>query len=218
MLAQLKRYGKKIIFVRHGESIGNARGLADNSLAVMPNHRFPLTAIGRNQARHCGEVLKSLGIVWDQAFYSSYLRPEETYQEIAEAYNPCQPKPIMDPRLDEWWRGIWHTMSKADIVRLYPLEEQIQKREGWYHYRAPGGQSGPDVELQIRSFLSDFMQGYYKDFRTIFIAGHGKWGILFWRLMVGATVAEAEERMKNNPFGNCSVTVFGDSIREIAIQ
>ncbi|MFA5124671.1 MAG: hypothetical protein WC473_02500 [Patescibacteria group bacterium] len=43
MLGQLKSHFKKIIFVRHGESIGNARGLDDNSLTVMPNHQFPLT-------------------------------------------------------------------------------------------------------------------------------------------------------------------------------
>lgn len=217
MLKQLKKHGKKIIFVRHAESIGNARGLDDESLVELPNHRFPITVpVGRNQGHHCGEVLKAHKVYWDQAFYSTFLRPQETWQEITSVYNPSFLKPIMDPRLDEWWRGIWHTMNKADIARLYPLEAQIQKREGWYHYRAPGGQSGPDVELQIRSFLNDFLYGCYQSFRHILIVGHGKWAILFWRLMTGASIEETAQRLKTNPFGNCSITIFDGTVREIA--
>ncbi|MFA6228413.1 MAG: histidine phosphatase family protein [Patescibacteria group bacterium] len=208
MLQQLKDSGKKIIFVRHGESIGNAKGLDDESLVELPNHRFPLTLNGQNQAHHAGRALKIVGLSWEQAFFSSYLRTEQTLQGITEVYNPCGLKPIMDSRLDEWWRGIWHTMSKADIVRLYPLEEQIQKREGWYHYRAPGGQSGPDVELQIRSFLNDFFYGCYSGFKTILVVGHGKWGILFWRLIMDVTIDKAKERLQLMPFGNCHISIF----------
>lgn len=213
MLKQLQKYHKRIIFVRHGESVGNARGLDDNSLADTPNHRFPLTQVGYQQACLCGRILRSKGIIWDRAFISSYTRTEQTHDGINVGLIVC--KPIMDPRLDEWWRGIWHTMTKADIARLYPLEAQIQKREGWYHYRAPGGQSGPDVELQIRSFLSDFLFGCYSSWGDILLVGHGKWAILFWRIMTGSTVEQAAQRLKDKPFGNCSITIFGSKVTEI---
>lgn len=208
MIERLGRLGKKIIFVRHGESIGNAIGLDDKSLSDTANHRFDLTQLGREQARNAAKELEMRGLVWDRAFYSSYYRTKATWQEINSVYPCCAAKPNMDARLDEWWRGIWHTMSKEDIARLYPLEEKIKQREGWYNYRAPGGQSGPDVELQIRSFLSDFMFGCYRDVPNILIVGHGKWAILFWRIIMGASVDEAEHRMKISPFGNCSIAIF----------
>jgi broad specificity phosphatase PhoE len=214
-LREMRKLQRRIIFVRHGESEGNARGMDNSSLVDLPNHQFSLTERGREQARQVGRALLESGATWDHVFISTYRRTAQTWEQIRLVFEEERGRkslfasdPTMDARLDEWWRGIWHTMSKDDIAKYYPLEEKIQQREDWYHYRAPGGQSGPDVELQIRSFLNDFFSGVYRDLGTILIIGHGKWEILFWRLMMGATIEEAKERWQTNPFTNCSVTFF----------
>ncbi|MDO8669022.1 MAG: histidine phosphatase family protein [Candidatus Buchananbacteria bacterium] len=214
MLNILQSKGKKIIFVRHGESEGNAKGLDDSSLIDVPNYGFVLSERGYEQARLAGGKLRELGLSWDRAFISTYLRTRQTWWGINDAYPICSHAPIIDSRLNEWWRGIWHTMNRTDIDKYYPLEDHIKAREGWYHYRAPGGQSGQDVELQIYSFLSDFMYGPYKKFKKILIVGHGQWAILFWRILTGATVEEAENRKKFKPFGNCSITIFDNCLIE----
>jgi len=204
---QLGLKSKSIIFVRHGQSIGNVRGLDDESLVDTPNYLFGISEQGQFESRQAGEILRNLKLSWDQSFISTYLRTKQTWDGMKSVFPTGLAEPIIDSRLNEWWRGIWHTMNKDDIVKYFPLEFGISKREGWYHYRAPGGQAGQDVELQIYSFLTDFVSGTYSDAKTILVVGHGKWAILFWRIMTGATVDEAEEKLKNNPFGNCSITI-----------
>lgn len=206
MIRQLGIKNKKIIFIRHGQSLGNARGLDDESLVDTPNYLFGLSDQGKIEASQAGQRLLDLGLSWDQSFISTYLRTQETFKFIN---NVCKStnEPIIDSRLNEWWRGIWHTMNKDDVYKYFPMEKEIAKREGWYHYRAPGGQAGQDVELQIYSFLNDFIYGTYSDLPTILVLGHGKWAILFWRIITGTTVDEAEKKLKSDPFGNCSISI-----------
>lgn len=171
---------KKIYFVRHAESIGNKLGLDDNSLENIPNHQFNLSEKGKKQAKELGEYLQESGILEDvKIFYSKFLRTKET-MDIALSVNKNTSNiyKIQDFRLDEWWKGIFHSMTKEEIRKYYPLEPKIRDREGWYQYRPPQGESGKDVELRIYNFLVDNKSNYavFRDDleKNWLIFGHGR--------------------------------------------
>ena len=191
---------KQIVIVRHAESEGNAKKADDNSMTEVANHQFSLTVAGQEQALTTGEHLR-VNYEFDAFFVSTF---ERTQQSFALMFPEV--KPIVDSRLDEFWRGIWHTMSEEEAVQAYPQEVRIKEREGLYHYRAPGGQNGQDVDLMIYSFLSDLRELYAN--KRLLIVGHGTWMIFFWRIMRGLSIKEAEARYKSNKYHNASVTVF----------
>ena len=71
--------GHQIIFLRHGQSLGNAQdrfqGQAD----------FPLTEDGRNQAAALARRWQADGVTFDQAVSSPLLRARETVEIICSA-------------------------------------------------------------------------------------------------------------------------------------
>ena len=187
----------EIVFCRHGESIGNARGKNDNSIEHTPNHRFNLTSTGKNQALSAGYFLNTYAPHgFDDYYVSTFLRAQETFKLLGLKDNP---EPFEDPRLDEYWRDIFHSMSEADVAVFYPIEHAIAEREGWYHYRPPQGEAQKDVELRILSFLSSL-----SPCKRIFICGHGQWFCFFERILCGKS---RNETRRNSPT-NCSVVSF----------
>src|SRR3989338_5658720 len=90
----------EIVFCRHGESIGNARGKNDNSIEHTPNHRFNLTSAGKNQALSAGRFLSTCAPHgFDEYYVSTFLRAQETFKLLDLKGNP---EPFEDPRLDEY--------------------------------------------------------------------------------------------------------------------
>ena len=166
----VRRSIRTVYTVRHGESEGNARGLDDESLQHQANHRFPLTERGKEEiGLTAGYILENRLISQETGIYTSgFYRAQQSMQIIVGAQENRDCKVIEDPRLDEWWKGIFHSLPKATVSESYPHEKVIQEREGWHHYRPPQGQSGKDVETNLLSFLSDVEQS------EIFLVGHGR--------------------------------------------
>ena len=191
----------QIVIVRHAESEGNAKSPDDTSFDNKANHSFALTETGRKQAQKTGEYIRAKYGSFDGYICSTFCRTQETLSLIY----PNVVRTI-DSRLDEFWRGIWHTMSAEDVAKFYPQEVEIKNREGWYHYRAFGGQNGQDVELMIYSFLTHLREFYAG--KKVFIVGHGTWMIFLWRVLCNLSIAEAESKYKINKYKNASVTVF----------
>lgn len=191
----------QIVIVRHAESEGNLKPSNDASFRNKANHNFSLTDKGRKQAKITGDYLKAKYGRFDAYICSTFNRTQETLSVMYPGIIP-----VIDSRLDEMWRGIWHTMTEEEVTKYYPEERRIWDREGWYHYRAPGGQSGQDVELIIYSFLyhlREFFGG-----KRILVVGHGTWMIFLWRIIFNHSVAEAEAKYKNDKYKNASVTVL----------
>lgn len=158
-----------IYTVRHGQSIGNARGMDDESLANLPNHQFPLTELGNAQIALSAKFIYDERIIKkDTGLYTSnFLRAQESMEGILRNYEGCF-EVTVDPRLDEWWKGIFHSLSREEISKHYPIEEHISKREGWHQYKPLQGQAGKDVEINLIAFLNCIPE------KEIVIAGHGK--------------------------------------------
>ncbi len=168
---------QRIYFCRHGQSIGNARGLNDASLASLANHRFPLTEKGLSQAQQLGRYVADAQVFAEcsELAVSTFLRAEQTLNAILDENATALPI-LQDARLDEWWKGIFHSMDQQERELRYPAEDTICAREGWYQYRAPQGEAGKDVEIRLRSFLQD-VRG------VPFIVAHGQVGAFLDRLL-----------------------------------
>ncbi len=181
---------QSIVFCRHAESVGNARGLDDNSTRDIANHEFGLSPVGFNQVPQTREFLRSSFPGGFAEYYvSSFLRTQITLKGLfGETKIPFE-----DPRLDEWWKGIFHSLSKAEIAEHYPAEHAVLEREGWYHYRPPQGEAGKDVEVRILSFLNSLTP-----VESIFICGHGRWFSYFERLLLQRSREETSQKAPDN--------------------
>lgn len=192
---------RRIVMARHGESEGNAKGLDDCSFRDHPNHRFALTDRGRAQACKVGELLRVRYGTFHVHRVSSYARTQQSH-ELAFPGVSYE----IDSRMDELWRGIYHTMISEDRLINFPREDRIKQREGWYHYRPPGGQNGPDVELQIHSLLLDLRLNNAGE--DVFLSAHGSWMILFNRLVMRKTSEEAEDWHREKHYPNSAIAEY----------
>lgn len=202
---------KRIVLVRHGESEGNVRSPDDISFDDKANHAFVLTEKGKEQARLTGVYLRRKYGNFNSYFCSTFRRTQET---LSLMYSEAEP--IIDSRLNELWRGIWHTMPKEKVLALYPEEISIRKREGEYHYRPPGGQSCQDVEMMIHSLIHSLRVDHPN--RDVLISAHGIWMLMFWRIILNRPPSEFELRYEKHRYKNCALSVYerdGKSLRLI---
>ncbi|MGV8086165.1 MAG: histidine phosphatase family protein [Candidatus Woesearchaeota archaeon] len=178
----LEELPQKIYFFRHAESIGNALGLDDVSLQDLPNHRFPLTSKGISQANLLANYFDQNKIFTDveEIYVSNFLRPQQTL-EILMNKNNITSRVYEDSRLDEWWKGIFHSLTTEELITNYPIEKKIMEREGWHHYRPPQGESGKDVEIRLVSFLENLRY-------NSLISSHGRIGGFMKRILCGEPV------------------------------
>lgn len=91
---------RKILLVRHGESMGNC----DESLFErLPDYKVPLSSVGRLQAFEAGPKLRAQCRASDRVvFYTSpYLRARETYDGIVTAFEDLETVRFEEPRLRE---------------------------------------------------------------------------------------------------------------------
>lgn len=196
---------KNLLFVRHAQSIGNVMTQDERAVCGIPNKDYPLTDVGKQQAMLTGKFFKEKfrSNPPDIFFHSTFLRTRMTMDVILQEMQ-ITPKivPVINPLLDEKWDGIFHELSKSDIEKLYPEQIKLRKQEGYYH-RAPRGESGPDVEVRIKKFISDpNLTG-----KNIFIVGHGRWFMILQKILHNLTAEDFLE-LKKKGLPNCSVIEY----------
>lgn len=192
----------RLVLVRHAESEGNVRSPDERASYEVPTHMYGLTERGREQARITGQYLHER---WPGDFDVIYASYYTRAQETARIMFPGR-KIYEDARLAEAQRGIYHAMTREDLNKFWPDEVKRKDREGLYHYRAPGGENWPDVELRIHSFLGTLARDYSD--RNLCIVVHGFWLILFQKLIDHFSVDEALDRYKRGTVENASVTIY----------
>lgn len=197
-----------LFFLRHAESTGNKMSADERALSKTHNRDFPLTAKGREQARIVGEYLEEkFGTKqFNWVFESDFIRSRETLDIVLSQLSMRPKMRYTDARLNEKWDGIFHELTKAEIEERYPEQLRLKERAGNYFYCAPGGESFPDVELRIRSFLDEYQQRIFFAKNTL-IVGHGRWFLALQRLLLDQSEQEMM-KLYNQPVENCSLTIF----------
>ena len=131
---------RKIILVRHGESESNVN---KEILMTVPNHKVPLTDLGRRQASDLGRSLVEWGIVNAHFIVSTHLRTRQTASLIQE--HVCTRSIKFSPLIREIDVGNFI----SDIASI----NRERKIIGNYHYRFPNGESGADLVMRVQHFL-----------------------------------------------------------------
>ncbi|MEX0918494.1 MAG: histidine phosphatase family protein [Candidatus Paceibacterota bacterium] len=202
-----------LVFVRHGESSGNVMIRNGQFDPGTPNHEYPLTEKGVEQARFAGQFLAERfarpEFYFSTALTSDLLRATMTTDiilSIMRGVGPAPNKCLADSRLNEKWDGIFHDLGDRKVKELYPDQVRMRQKNGYWLYRAPGGENCPDVELRIRSFLRD----YWDDMtcRHLLIVGHGRWFLIFQKLFHSWSVGRFLEEKDKANCHNCSVFVY----------
>ncbi|KAG9154671.1 hypothetical protein Leryth_025285 [Lithospermum erythrorhizon] len=146
---QKKSLPKRIILIRHGESLGN---VDEKIFGITSDYKIPLTPSGMKQAEKAGKQI--LNIVsesrdWNVYFYvSPYCRTRETLKGIGKAFPKNRVIGVKEEcRVREQDFG-----NFQDFEKMKELKE-IRNRYGTFFYRFPEGESGADVFDRVSSFL-----------------------------------------------------------------
>jgi broad specificity phosphatase PhoE len=211
---------KRIILIRHGESESNVdKGV----LHTKPDFAVNLTYDGQAQAQAAGKVVRALcdevessppvSLVddvdhprsdYDCWFYRSpYYRTRQTYDMIAQAFDPARIKLYEDPRLREQE----HTPR---ILRGHDdraTTEQERDDYGHFYYQFEGGESCANVYDRVSDFLGTLYRDFEKeDFPTAAcIVSHGMTNRVLLMRWLKYTVEEFE--FLRNPH-NCGMYIL----------
>lgn len=166
------RLPKRILLVRHGQSLGN---VDEEAYHTIPDWLIPITEIGENQARDMGQKIKALiGNEPIYIYYSPYLRTRQTMINMMEA---LQDNPIYGVREEP-------RMTEQQFGNFQNKEMENYKKEknsfGRFYYRFPDGESGLDVYNRVTSFIGSLFREWYshtsdEEFRdtNVIIVTHG---------------------------------------------
>ena len=123
-----------IYLVRHGQTEFNAVGRLQGHVDS------PLTAVGHDQARRMGEVLRALVDPGDLAILSNPLgRARHSADLIAQAVG-FQGEVLWDPDLMEIGMGSWDGLTGPEIDQAWPAARDRRSQDDWY-YHSPDGET-----------------------------------------------------------------------------
>lgn len=137
----------EILVLRHGQTEWNKARRHQGQLDS------PLTALGLAQAADQGRILARLDVGGFAAYASPQLRAARTADIALSAIGMSA---CLDPRLKEVAFGAWEGRTAEEIAADRPghLDEVAADTFG-IHFRAPGGETLPQMESRCAAFLDD---------------------------------------------------------------
>ncbi len=120
----------KIVFLRHGESVWNKKGLFTGWTDVNLSKR------GREEARRAGQELKKGGFVFDLAYTSLLKRAANTLKIVLEELSETKLPVKTDWRLNERHYGNLQGLNKLETVKKFG-EKQVFLWRRSYSIRPP---------------------------------------------------------------------------------
>lgn len=140
---QKKRRPKRIILVRHGNSIANNNY---DILKNTPDNKIHLSEKGVEQAKLAGKRLKELiGNESIQFYVSPYQRTKDTYKYILES--------LKDNHSDCIVTSILREQEYGNLQSEMDKQFEEQKIVGEFYFRFKNGESGSDVSARMSIFL-----------------------------------------------------------------
>jgi broad specificity phosphatase PhoE len=154
-----------IFYIRHGETDWNVAG------RLQGRHDVPLNARGREQATHCGEILRHLFAreARDPAaldYVSSPLgRARQTMELARSALGLGAEGYQLEPQLSEIAFGQWEGFTIAQLHERDPQRIAAREHDKW-HFVPPGGESYQMVSARMRDW-------YQRLDRDTVVTAHG---------------------------------------------
>jgi broad specificity phosphatase PhoE len=147
------RLPKRILLVRHGESLGN---VDEEAYHTIPDWLIPITERGQEQAKATGQKIKA--IIGDEPvylYYSPYLRTRQTMVAMMES---LKDNPVYgvreEPRITEQQFGNFQNNEMENF-------KKEKSKFGNFYYRFPEGESGLDVYNRVTSFIGSLFREWY---------------------------------------------------------
>ena len=183
---------------RHGQPA--LEGLPPDANPELPPKDYPLSLLGRRQARRLGEYLKGQGFR-GKIISSPYVRTAETANIAADV---CGVEVFFEPRIQEMRfhpEPVCPGLTLAELRQNFPHVSPAAVLA--YPWMQPGGIETPeDVSVRVADFLAEFLANLPGE--DVLLVGHGASVV---RLMRGlAERAHFAEEM--GPVWNCAVCSF----------
>src|SRR6185312_3097046 len=142
--------GLTLYFARHGQTEANL------AKRFSGKKNTPLTALGREQAREVGLVLKrELGVKPALAFVSSPLQRACTTMEIARGVLALPREGYaIDPRIQEIDLGRWDQLTETEARALDPAYYDRRAKDKW-NVPALGGEDYEQVAERLTDWMGD---------------------------------------------------------------
>ena len=227
------KWPKTLVLMRHGQSernvmkdLAKANGQKPRWTDGVRDQDTPLTELGVMQALSAGvELRKSFpggGIIFregqtgfgledvhpkkiDIIYVSPYLRALQTAEQVIRGLGYA-PEVVREERIREIEFGILDGLTPDGIQAKYPEEIARRAKEGKYFYRPPGGESRPDVNLRVHSFLGTLTRSA-RD-KNILVVCHSVVVMCFRHLLERWGEEEYLQVDKEQDIKNASLTTY----------
>mmetsp|Transcript_20303 Transcript_20303/g.31288 ORF Transcript_20303/g.31288 Transcript_20303/m.31288 type:complete len:287 (-) Transcript_20303:30-890(-) len=199
---------RRIILLRHGESLGNAD---ESAYVTTADWRIPLTNLGKEQAAEAGKCLREKISEEDAKvifYHSPYLRTKQTLDELLPYFSDSEILSCLEePRICEQQIGNFQNVQQV-------LDAKKERSKfGRFFYRFPSGEAGLDVYARVSSYIPTLVRdldryrrsGIDMDNVNVVIVTHGLALRLFLMRWFQWSVECFEE--SQNP-GNCQLVTM----------
>lgn len=208
-----QKWPNNLVLVRHGLSIHNEerelfnRGVLktySSKIKGLRNSDIPLSAKGKYQAIKTGIFLTKKYGHFDAVFASSFKRALDTAKLIIK--NMPKTKLIVEERIREKEFGISDGLTPEEIKAIFPYEYSRKLKEKKYYYRPMGGESYPDVNLRIWSFLNTLVREYPRT--NILVVSHSAVMLCFRKLLEKLTEKQVLNINQSDNVQNCAIISY----------
>src|SRR5262245_46687384 len=173
----------------------------------------PLTGRGKSQADEVGQALAAGHPPFDVAYVSPYRRTRETAAIVCARLRPA-PTEVMEERVREREFGILEGLTKKGLRSLHPQEHERRLKVGKYYYRPPGGESYPDVNLRVHSFLGTLVREHAG--QRVLVVTHSVVVLSFRRLIERLEEDKVLDLDRHDEPRNASLSVYESFAGETA--
>ena len=189
----------RLLLIRHGESEGNA------ARRLQGQGEYPLSELGRAQARHLTDRLNKAYDDIAVIYTSSLSRAVETAEILAEVLDAPV---VSDDRLREYDVGQLTGLTMEDIRERFPqiYVAWMEDVEEWIPM--PGGEGNGGFRQRVREVFGEIAFRHDGDENIVVVSHGGTLGAYLAQIM-----GLSPERRSPFSFGNASLTVVDLSRR-----
>ncbi|HEY2405295.1 MAG TPA: histidine phosphatase family protein [Polyangiaceae bacterium] len=188
-----------ILFLRHGESEGNAQG------RMQGRRDFPLSALGLEQAARAAQFLGGLGLRLDAVYASPLLRARETAQVLCRAVSS---ELEIEDDLAEIGAGSLEGLNEAEISQRFPgfMQRPVTKVGDFGEF---GGESYDDVQARVARVRARLEARHREQAHRVLLVGHGGFNFQLLKTLI----CEPVPRTCIVKMGNCTMTLVRMRVR-----